>query len=577
MASLGATRQACRRCRRRKVKCDGLPTCRNCYTAKACCQYAPPKKRGPKPVPWQDHHTEEPPTLASPPTDSSERGESRTLPPAESVYSYLASDNPPSSNNLTPNPLSESLESRTQAAVRIHLDLLAGLLVAAPSDTVASIANHCILLYTQYVFGAVPLCHEATLRATVNRFFVSSSGGNDPAENCGWVTRCFAAENEQERIEALRNYNVLTALCAAVTYVLPESLLPNKHLTAPLFLQAARDTLRIYEDYDLEYPNSSSLSIRLLLSSAIQIATGRQGVAFHILSEAGLIAMRMGLYDERSLEGRDPIEENLLRNAFWQLYVCDKTALVMKGRPVTIHESLFETELTLKSYSRSFIPLFEAGPDSTGTTEVEKRLVEGFHVIRRLWAVAARVIQAMQLKSRRSWDVYADMQACPESSGQLSEAYFEMITSTNSVQTPTDASPNVSGDSSPLMPTILQRQRTSYLLSLHCIKLLVLNTAIQCNMTEIVGLRAEAMPLAMKQVELAQDFLNVIESVPFIHLQAEGEHCAEKIRRVGSLLLELAHTAEHDVVKFRAHQCAMRLIDMLARLNSKASDILDYK
>lgn len=387
----------------------------------------------------------------------------------------------------------------------------------------ASIANHYILLYTQYVFGAVPLCHEATLRAAVNHFMISPSGGNDPSENRAQITRCFAAENEQEQIRALRSYNVLIALCAAVAYVLPESLIPNRQLTAPLFLQAARDTLRIYEDYDLEYPNSSSLSIRLLLSSAIQVATGRQGVAFHILSEAGLIAMRMRLYDERSLEGRDPIEENLLRNAFWQLYVCDKTALVMKGRPVTIHESLFETELTLKPYSQNFASLFEAGQDSTGS-EIEKRLMEGFHVIRRLWAVAAQVIQAMQSKSRRSWDVYAGMQACRENSRQLSEAYFEMITLTNWAHTPGEASPGASGDASQV-PKILQRQRTSYLLSLHYIKVLVLNTAIQCNMTEVVGVSAEGPTLAMKQVELAQDFLNVIESVPFLHLQAEGEHC----------------------------------------------------
>jgi hypothetical protein len=29
----------------------------------------------------------------------------------------------------------------------------------------------------------------------------------------------------------------------------------------------------------------------------------------------------------------------------------------------------------------------------------------------------------------------------------------------------------------------------------------------------------------MRQVEQAQDFLNVLESVPFLHLQAEGEQC----------------------------------------------------
>lgn len=380
------------------------------------------------------------------------------------------------------------------------------------------------------------MCHEATLRATVSRFFISPSGGDDPSENGARISRCFAANNERERIGALRTYTVLTALCAAVAYVLPESLLPNKHLIAPLFLRAARETLRIYEDYDLERPNSSSISIRLFLSSAIQNATGTHGVAFHILGEAGLIAMRMRLYDESSLEGREPIEENLLRNAFWQLYVCDKTALVMKGRPVTIHESLFETELTLKTHSRSSVPLFEVGRESSGAG-IEDRLVEGFHVIRRLWAMATRVIQAMESKSRRTWDAHADMQACRESIAQLSEAYFEMITLTTNLpawaQSPGELSPGVSRDADQHLCDILQRQRTSYLITLHCIKVLVLNTAIQCNMTEVMGLSAEPLTLAMRQIELAQDFLNVLESVPFLHLQTEGEHCVSRSEEKG--------------------------------------------
>lgn len=443
-------------------------------------------------------------------------------------YSYPASDSPLSSRSITANPLSAPPESQTQAAVTIYLDLLGGLRVAAPSDTVASIVNRCILLYTQYVFGTVPLCHEATLRATVSHFFISPLGGDNALANRDRIARCFAADSERERIRVLRNYTLLTALCADVTYVLPKSLLPTKHLIAPLFLRAARDTLRIYEYYDLEHPDSSSLSIRLFLSSAIQIATGTPGVAFHILNEAGLIAMRMHLYNESSLEEQEPIEENLLRNAFWQLYVCDKTALVVKSRPVTIHECLFETELTLKTHSRCPVPLFEVGRESSGAG-IEDRLVEGFHVIRRLWAMAARVIQAMESNSRRTWDAHAD---CRENTTQLSEAYFEMITLTNNLpawaQSPGESSPGVSRDADHHLVEFLQRQRTSYLITLHCIKIFVLNTAIRCNMAEVMGLSADPLTLAMRQIELAQDFLNALESVPFLHLQAEGEHCVSR-------------------------------------------------
>ncbi|KAH6879887.1 hypothetical protein B0T10DRAFT_496357 [Thelonectria olida] len=578
MASKEISKQACKLCRRRKVKCDGLPTCRNCCTAKTTCHYSPPKKRGPKPVKWQDTRPTEPPlgpTYAA--TDSSGEPESPALSIATNAFSYPASTSPVA-NSATVNPLFERPDTQTQTAARVHLGLLAGLLAATPSETAASIANHCILLYTQYVFGSTPVCHEATLRATVSRFFVPLSDDADPAVNYARVSRCFAADDERERIGALRSIALLAALCAAVTYVVPESLLPSKHLTAPLFLRAARETLRIYEDYDLEHPNSSSLGIRLFLSSAMQTATGTRGVAFHILSEAGLIAMRMRLYDESSLEGRGPIEETLLRNAFWQLYVCDKTALVMKDRPVTIHETLFDTGLTLEAHSRNFVPLFGHSGESN-SAGIEHRLSEGFHVIRRLWTMAARVIQGMELHSRKAFDAFADMQACQESIAQLSEVYFEMITIANNlpplVRSLKESSLDSNRESDQHLLDILQRQRTSYLITLHSIKVMVLISAIQFNTTEVMGLSAEPLTLAMRQIELAQDFLNILDSVPFIHLQTDGEHCVDKIRIVGSQLLGLAHDAENDAVKAQANQCAMRLIEMFARLDSKASDVLE--
>jgi hypothetical protein len=291
--------------------------------------------------------------------------------------------------------------------------------------------------------------------------------------------------------------------------------------------------LRVYKDSDLAHPNSSSLGIRLFLSSAIQSATGTQGVAFHILGEAGLIAMRMRLYDESALQGREPVEETLLRNAFWQLYVCDKTASVMKVRPVTIHEALFETGLTLKTQSRTPVALFDHdgwGPNRAG---IEDRLLEGFHLIRRLWAMAARVIQAMESNSKRAAGAPVDAGPYHEGIAQLSEAYFEMVTLTNNL--PAWIRPREDTESSPGMSPaaeveqhlfdMLQRQRTSYLIDLHTVKVLVLNAAIQCNMTEVMGLSTTPLMLSMRQIELAQDFLNVLGSVPFLHLQVEGEQC----------------------------------------------------
>lgn len=60
----------------------------------------------------------------------------------------------------------------------------------------------------------------------------------------------------------------------------------------------------------------------------------------------------------------------------------------MGGRPVSIHETLFDTQLSLKPSSPSSVTLFEYGPELDGA-EIEGRLLEGFHIIRRLWAMAA--------------------------------------------------------------------------------------------------------------------------------------------------------------------------------------------
>lgn len=46
------------------------------------------------------------------------------------------------------------------------------------------------------------------------------------------------------------------------------------------------------------------------------------------------------------------------------------------------------------------------------------------------------------------------------------------------------------------------------------------------------------------------------------------------MRRVGSILLVVAEEATIDVVKSRANDCITRLVNLLARLDSKASDML---
>ncbi|KAJ9414760.1 hypothetical protein QL093DRAFT_2569505 [Fusarium oxysporum] len=391
----------CRQCRRRKVKCDGLPTCNNCHVANTLCQYSTPKKRGPKPVISRDNHPREHLGSSSPADISPLIVNSPSLPEVTGTPLCPVA-NTPLFNGISANPVLTRPAIQTQAAIRGHLDLLTGLLVATPSDEAVSIANHYILLYTKFVFGATPIWHEATLRATVKRFFISVSAKE-------LHTNGFA------QVDALRNLTLLLSLCAAVAYAVPESLILSKHLTALLFSRASRDILNTYQDYDLEHPNSSSLGIRLFLLSAIQISTGS-----YILSEEGLIEMRMRLYDKRSLDVKDPIKETLLQVTF-----C-------------------------------------------------------------LWAIASHLSQVMEWDSQGTPEIVTSVQARPESTTELSQAYFEMITLTNNFP-------------SFHLFDILQRQWTSYLITLHSVKVLVLDSAIRCNRAEIIGLSADPLILAMRR------------------------------------------------------------------------------
>lgn len=94
------------------------------------------------------------------------------------------------------------------------------------------------------------------------------------------------------------------------------------------------------------------------------------------------------------------------------------------------------------------------------------------------------------------------------------------------------SSPDIVQDADQHRPDISQRQRTSYLINLHSIKMFVLKSAIQPRTTGIGGLTAEPLMLSRRKIELAQDFVNILESVPFLRLQVEGESCVSIVTEV---------------------------------------------
>jgi hypothetical protein len=156
-------------------------------------------------------------------------------------------------------------------------------------------------------------------------------------------------------------------------------------------------------------------------------------------------------------------------------------------------------------------------------------MLEGFHIIRRLWTMAARVIQFIEADPKRTRTAFADTETSRARLEQSSKAYFEIITLMNDpspwTPLPEGSTPHTNQDMDQHLSGLFRRQRTSYLITLHCIKIFVLCAAVQNHKTEVIGLTAEPRTLAMRQIGLAQDFINVLDSVPFLNLQTEGEQC----------------------------------------------------
>jgi hypothetical protein len=98
--------------------------------------------------------------------------------------------------------------------------------------------------------------------------------------------------------------------------------------------------------------------------------------------------------------------------------------------------------------------------------------------------------------------------------------------------------------------------------------------------------------MALRKTEIARDFLRIIRDAPLWSLQVNGEPCVsertekmpqvylltimqvEKIRLVGANMLAAIHTNESLPLAARARRDFLVLLDILTRLDSKASDAL---
>lgn len=313
--------------------------------------------------------------------------------------------------------------------------------------------------------------------------------------------------NHHVTIAYAKSFTLITALCAFVTSVMPGSLLPNAHLLAGPFSQSSRAMLKSYEHYDLEHPDSTSLTIRIWQSGALQNSTGRREGAWHIHSEASLLALRLRLYEETAIRRDSALESCLLRMNFWLLYSADKAAAALESRLAVLSEPLFESDLTLLENCDDEEPLlYQASIGVQG--DLERRIIAGFHLKTQIWAAGARVVNEIKSFVRRQkrpgWVVEnrdTDMML-------ISQANIEFSTSIHKLprwlQRP-DVVEKDHVDTAAYQRTCFWVQRSNIMTAYHCLRLIILQKCIENDMVDVLGLSQHPLSSAMRKTEIAQN------------------------------------------------------------------------
>ncbi|KAM5347649.1 hypothetical protein ACJ41O_007473 [Fusarium nematophilum] len=288
----------------------------------------------------------------------------------------------------------------------------------------------------------------------------------------------------------------------------------------PSFLAAARQMLKEYEDYDLQNPDSSSLAIRYMLSAAIQQHTGQSNLAWHILGQAGLLARSLRLYSEEALSKHGPLEASLLRRVFWALYTADQTGIVIGNRAVCLAEPLFDAKLDVQPRGVNQVPLLDTSrPQHQGT--YDDTLLEGYHVIRRSWELAARMIITM-----RSHHNEVSEPMSSRESERVTAQYVQFCSLLDEL-TPSFQHPEtIAHDDATVAAyrTLCFKQRkSSMLIMFHCANVLIIHHAYKCSMPSVLGLHQDRSTQAMAETNAASEFIRALQEVPPETLQAYGE------------------------------------------------------
>lgn len=387
--------------------------------------------------------------------------------------------------------------------------------------TADGVARQCIDKVAHVLFGIIPIFNFNTLLNSVSLLLRGNLASLRNLTPSSVLTTYHT-----QVLDDLRNFTLLTSICAAVCAAgngvpVPES---TDILIIHAFLEASRDMFAHFEDIDLEHPTAASLTTRIMQSTAFH-CIGKTNMSLNLLGGAYRLALVMHLYDEESLKETPPQEAQILRNLFWVLFMVDKSAAVLNDAPVSIHELCLNRPITLR---------FDGGKgyhllDSTRApflAPYEAQVHEGFYLTARLFGTGHDVLLDLTLLARmKSRSSGADELALP-SSGIMShyvdfcgilDTLPRWLRDPNSHVVPDDP------DSTEVQRRTFWCQGANFLITLHCLRMVILRRAATLGLCRLLGLVDDESMIALRKTDIAHDMVSAATSAPFDALQVSGE------------------------------------------------------
>ncbi|KAK9311387.1 hypothetical protein V1524DRAFT_442605 [Lipomyces starkeyi] len=580
-----SSNRACDRCRRRKHKCDFDGTiCTHCRDfGEECLFELPVARRGPKSRRSGpgDLNSFSPPSTVGFPEQSQVEIASPLRTPAIPLLAHTWE----SGSELSPQTVHGSPSNRgcLTSSLQRWVDLSNDLKPAVNLDV---IARKCFDVFFEYLFPLTPIVHEPSLWRGLDFFIAREHVGTSSSISQRWTSYLRRGSVKEDTLDSASSLNypevspestftLITAICAEAAFLLPKEIFPEGYLVADAFLHASRNCLDSYLEADLEHPNANSIAIRYFHSNCLH-AAGKPKFSWHIFGEATRLAQIMQLHDESSNDGLLPVEAELRRRAFWIVYIGDKSAAILNSRPINIHNYSFESGITTAypasiEYDQS--PLSPAGHQSAPDTAQHFSFIVGFNANIRLWQAAAELLLEMRLlPDQRMRRAIAHGPVSNEEVSIISRLYIRFITCFDDLPPYLNPEHLSSPSGRQTRAKQLLIQIANLQVSYHSLRMIIAQKFDELNWL-FPGVEQTDM-LLLRRTEIARDMIRVIKEAPFWSLQVNGEPCVEKIRLIGTSLLAIIHHNETTLLSSRARSDFTVLLDVLTKLDSKASAAL---